>query len=70
MKYILILTLCSLVDKTCTDPHVFHTDFNNLYECQLNGYAQSMHKVQKIGSDTINKHGIYVKFACSEVETI
>ena len=67
MKYILTITLCSLVDATCIQPHIFPDVYEDLYNCQLAGYQKSIEKIEEIGNDNINRHGIYTKFACNKI---
>jgi len=30
------------------------------------GYSESLKKAEKIGREEINKHGIYIRFTCTE----
>ena len=67
MKYVLTITLCSLMDTTCMPPHMFPNVYDNLYNCQLAGYHKSIEKIEEIGNHTVNQYGIYTKFACREI---
>ena len=40
MKFILTITLCSLMDTTCIQPHIFPDVYEDLYTCQLAGYQK------------------------------
>lgn len=67
MKYVLTITLCSLMDATCLPPHMFTNVYSDLYNCQLAGYYKSIEKIEEIGIDNVNTHGIYTKFACNKI---
>lgn len=70
MKYILTITLCSILDNTCMPPHTFPILFEDLYDCQTYGYTKSLDKVEEIGRDNINEYKIYSTFACKPSQTI
>jgi len=70
MKYILIITLCSYVDLTCIPSVQMPGEYNDLYECFLDGYDKSYMKIEEIGRDDINKFKIFTKFRCDPVNTI
>ena len=44
--------------------------FNSTYDCMMFGYEESINKMQEIGRAEVNKHGIYVRFVCSPLDTI
>ena len=70
MKFILGLIICSSVYQTCLPPHEWHETFDSHYECMMFGYEESINKMQEIGRTEVNKHGIYVRFVCTPVNTI
>ena len=70
MKYFLTITLCSMIDNVCVNPHTFPQSFDNLYSCQLAGYNKAIEKIEEIGIDKINKFKIYTTFACKPYELI
>ena len=70
MKYILTITLCSLVDNVCLPPHSFPQLYNDLYTCQIDGYSKAIEKIEEIGINEINKHKIYTSFRCEVYNTI
>ena len=43
MKYVIILYLCSFVNvqSTCFSERILGYEFDNYYDCILNGYKQS-----------------------------
>ncbi len=67
MKILLTVIMCSSVANTCLEPYTFLDGYIDEYECMLDGYTKSHDKIVEIGRSEINKHGIYVKFDCSEI---
>jgi len=66
MKIILTLIMCSYTSQSCLPPLVWHENFIDMYECMNAGYSESLKKAEKIGREEINKHGIYIRFTCTE----
>ena len=44
--------------------------FNTKYDCLHFGYEESIRKLEQIGSEDINKHGMYIRFTCTPDPTI
>ena len=65
MKFTLILILCSYVSGTCIPPYTYPEEFNDQYDCFMEGYNQSILKMEQIGKEEINEHEIYIRFICS-----
>ena len=70
MKFLLSLIICSQVHTTCMAPYVWPETFDNTYDCMINGYEESLSKMEDIGREEVNKHGIYIRFLCTPEETI
>ena len=70
MKYILIITLCSYVDLTCIPSGQMPGEYVDIYECFLDGYQQSIEKIEQIGRDDINKFQIFTRFRCDPINSI
>ena len=68
MKFGLAFLLCSYVAETCLPPHVHEIPFNSEYDCLVAGYTESLKKIQEMGPIDINKHRMYIKFGCYELE--
>tara|TARA_R100001079_G_scaffold1383_1_gene926 strand:- start:178 stop:438 length:261 start_codon:yes stop_codon:yes gene_type:complete len=64
MKFLLTIFLCSTVANTCLTPHTFTQTYVDSYDCLMDGYVKSIEKMEEIGREEINKHGIYLKFDC------
>ena len=65
MKVTLFLIMCSYVAGECLAPHTYPQQFNDQYDCFMEGYNQSMLKMEEIGREEINEHEIYIRFICS-----
>ena len=65
MKITLFLILCSYVAGECMAPHAYPKQFNDQYDCFMEGYNQSILKMEQIGKEEINEHEIYIRFICS-----
>jgi hypothetical protein len=70
MKFILALVICSQVQQTCLPPYEWPETFNSQYDCLMFGYEESMKKMKEIGREEINKHNIFVKFYCTQDNTV
>ena len=68
MKFTLILILCSYVAGECLPPHTYPKKFNDQYDCFMEGYNQSILKMEEIGREEINDHEIYIRFICGSDE--
>ena len=66
MKFALALIICSYVGNTCLPPYVYPTEFEDQYDCFVEGYKQSMIKIEEIGREDVNEHEIYIRFVCSK----
>ena len=70
MKILLSLIICSYTANTCMPPYQWPEKFRTNYDCMMFGYEESINKMQEIGRTEVNKHGIYVRFVCTPVNTI
>ena len=67
MKIILIMLVCSFVSGTCTPPLVIDEKFDNMYDCLMRGYEESISMTMDVGREEINEKGLFTRFACREV---
>ena len=51
-------------------PYEWPEAFRTKYDCLTFGYEESLKKMKEIGREEVNKHGIYLKFYCTPVDTI
>ena len=69
MKIILTLILCSYTSGSCLAPYEWPTQYDDMYDCMMSGYEQSMIKMESMGKDDVNKHQIYIRFTCMPLAT-
>mgnify|MGYP003140752146 CR=1 FL=1 len=71
MKYIIILYLCSFanVEPTCYSEKVMSLEFNNYYDCILEGYKQSHSHLASLDKEQITKQKLAIRFQCKEIKT-
>ena len=70
MKILLTLIMCSYTEATCMPPYQWPEYHRDFYDCFQKGYKESQKKIEEIGREEVNKHRIYIRFTCQEVETI
>ena len=46
-------------------PYVYPQQFNDQYDCFIEGYNQSILKMEEIGKEEVNEYEIYIRFICS-----
>ena len=61
------MLVCSFVSGTCTPPLVINEKFDNMYDCLMRGYEESINMTMEMGREEINKQGLFTRFACREV---
>ena len=64
MDVVLILYLCSAIQKTCMDPYIWPERYYDQYGCMVAGYEEAGKKIAELGRKEVNKHDIYIKFEC------
>ena len=70
MKITLAFLLCSYVAESCLPPYIWEQQFDTEYECLMEGYKQSINKMEEIGSNDVNKYNMFIKFYCTPSDTI
>ena len=70
MKWVLVLVICSLESNSCMPPFKYPILFDDGYDCMVQGYKESLSKIEEMGREDINKHQIYIKFGCTPQTTI
>ena len=71
MKYVIILYLCSFVNMAqpvCFSERVVMLEFNNYYDCILDGYKQAHKHLAKLGKEKIINQKLAIKFQCKEIK--
>ncbi len=70
MKILLSLIICSQVAGTCLEPYPWPITFNNQYDCLMEGYKQSIIKMEEFGPKDVNQYNMFIKFYCTPDNTI
>ena len=64
------MIICSQVAGTCLPPYQWPTAFDTQYDCLMEGYRQSIIKMEELGSEDVNKYNMYIRFTCTPETTI
>jgi hypothetical protein len=51
-------------------PYKYPQNFDSLYTCLVEGYEQSIVKLEDIGEVDVNKNELYIKFMCTDESKI
>ena len=70
MKILLSLIICSQLAGSCLEPYPWPEQFDNQYDCMVFGYEESLNKMQQLGREEVNKYNMYIRFTCTQIETI
>ena len=70
IKFMLIMQMCSLVEKECLPPIKSTEVFNSHYECSRVGYIRAVNIMDEIGEELVNKARIQAHFTCKEVNEL
>ena len=70
MKILLTMIICSQVANACMDPYPRPETFNSQYDCLMEGYKQSIVKMEELGRTDVNKYNMFLKFYCTPTNTI
>ncbi len=71
MKYVIILYLCSFVNvqSTCYSEKAVALEFDNYYDCILQGYKQSHNHLASLDKEKIIEQKLAIRFQCKEIKT-
>ena len=70
MKFLLSMIICSQVAGSCLDPYPWPVTFDSQYDCLMEGYKQSIIKMEEMGKNDVNKYNMFIKFYCTPTDTI
>ena len=70
MKYVIILYLCSFVNvqSTCFSERILGYEFDNYYDCILDGYKQSHNHLASLDKEKIIEQKLAIRFQCKEIK--
>tara|TARA_R110002020_G_C16215499_1_gene767304 strand:- start:909 stop:1145 length:237 start_codon:yes stop_codon:yes gene_type:complete len=69
VKILLMMIICSAVSGTCDQPYQNKNLFNDWDSCMRQGYIDSLQILDVMGAEFVNDKGIYIKFACKEIQS-
>ena len=64
------MLICSSVAGECMPPYEWPEAFRTKYDCLLKGYDEADKKIREIGREDINKHQIYIRFTCTQIDSV
>ena len=67
-KTLIILVL--LFDGTLIQERYELAREMSVYDCLLKGYDEADKKIKEIGREDINKHQIYIRFTCTQIDSV
>ena len=68
MEVVLVLFLCSSINKVCLDPIPYPEKFKDEYTCLLKCYTESKKLLKQIGKENVNNEGLFYKFDCIKIK--
>ena len=66
----LIIYICSPVIGSCYPDAIIMQDYNNLFDCTIQGYSESIVLLNEIGKELIEEKELFTKFICKSYEHI
>lgn len=69
-EYILLIQVCSIIDKTCNQNRRYPKNIETHHECVIKGYDIGLEIAKSLNKEITNKKKIYVTFSCMEIEKI
>ena len=68
MKYVLILSLCSMLDNSCFESTITSHEYPTYYDCALSGYKLSHNTLMNLDPGRIEEQQLAVKYECRGVK--
>ena len=66
----LMIYICSPVIGSCYPDAILIQDYNNLFDCTIQGYSESIVLLNEIGKELIEEKELFTKFICKSYEHI
>ena len=67
MKFVLLITLCSINHQACMPP-IEGGFYKTWHDCAETGYETSLNMVKQIDPEAFNSNKYFIKFRCEELE--
>ena len=65
-----MIYICSPVIGSCYPDAIIMQDYNNLFDCTIQGYSESIVLLNEIGKELIEEKELFTKFICKSYEHI
>ena len=65
-----MIYICSPVIGSCYPDAILIQDYNNLFDCTIQGYSESIVLLNEIGKELIEEKELFTKFICKSYEHI
>jgi len=69
-EYILVLSICSIVEKACSEKKFYPKPFKTHKACAIRGYEDSLNIIKSLHNDLANNKKLYTSFVCIEKEVL
>jgi len=71
IKVFLFMYICSTIPgNDCRVVPTKKEQFNDIYECTIYGYQESLDLIYRLDREFVNQQGAHTKFICQEQEII
>jgi hypothetical protein len=67
MKFLLVITICSSIYKTCMPPAEMYPMYNNYEACATAGHLNSLSLLRELGSKKVEADRVSVHFECKQM---
>jgi hypothetical protein len=64
MEWILLIQICSIIEKSCGEMMQFPKPIKTFYDCQRIAYDVGAEWLGKMEKDNVNKHRLAIKVEC------
>lgn len=69
-EYILLIQICSQIDRVCMESTKFPKPIETHYECLTKGYELGLEISKSLKPKDANQKRIFVTFSCTEIEKL
>jgi len=68
MKWILILQICSIVERSCAPEMQFPAPITSFYDCQAIAFDAAKDWIEGMDKDLVNNKEIIIRTTCSPMK--
>lgn len=66
----LMIYICSPVIGSCYPEAIIFADYDNLFDCTIQGYSESIVFLNELGKELVEEKELFTKFICERYEHI